>query len=951
MLLMGVFYTMADPVTPQTAATVAGNYWRGLTSKTAELAQVENSGFEYLYLFRVNNGEGFVIVAADDAAYPILGYGIDEPAGELGPETRFWLEQYEHEIAALASGDVSNDDPVLAAYISRQWDNLRSGNWSEPKSGNMVPAMLTTRWNQSPYYNYYAPQNCPIGCVATAVAQVMKFWNHPVKGTGNNSYNTPYGVLSANFDTTYYDWAHMPNSISSSSSMQEIEAVALLSYHVAVAVNMNFSTDGSGANLVGGSGTTTSAQSALRRYFGYSNSLHGEYKSYYSDAEWIRLLKDELDAGRPVLYAGYDSYAGHAFVFDGYNSSSQFHVNWGWGGSYNGFFAMGALNPGGGGVGTNTSNTFNSSNQIIVGVEPLPRLNISPSSISFGAEGGSQSVAVTGTYSVPSGWTASIDGSWLSSNPSTLSGSGNGVQTNVTLIAAANTTGQPRTATITLVQDGDTVQIPVVQFSCASSAMCTLTVGAYDSRSNGWGSNKLQLSSTSGILYGEMTLADGSYGIREFSVCPDTVVVTWLGNSSIGECGFFVENSEGVVWLNHAAGSELSNGDTFLIVAPCLSEGGVGPVRFAVNVTVNDTTRGYIEGGSDDVAFGESITLTARAREGYRFTKWNDGSVDNPRSLTILTNSNMTARFDNLGNDTLHYDNGSYNLAYGGDNGTYWGIRFPTSSLVGHTTLESVKFYNVRAENYTLNIYQGDSPRQMNLVATMSFYQSRQTRYRWVEKVLDTPITLNHSKPLWITMSCESGDATAVASEWCGNSDGSWYSASGNEWQDINGDDLHLTWMLRAHMPVDPNEYGLSVLPNNRQWGSVSGGGLFRYGQPATLVATPVEGYHFDHWSDGSTENPHVYYVRGESVIRGYFAEGVVGINSTTADGITLTLQGLRLTALGADNLPLCVYDALGRVVFRTDNYQGVSIPLPAAGIYVVRIEGKAMRKVVALGN
>ena len=945
-LLLGLNVVVAAPVNSRTALRVAENFWRGLSGDMGKVEQVSDGSFNYMYIFHVNETEGFVIVAADDRAYPILAYGTDDVAGEMGPETRFWLGQYEHEIEALASGTVRNDDPILADYIARAWNDLQAGRWAEPKSGNMVPAMLTTRWNQSPYYNYYCPVGCPAGCVATAIAQVMKFWNHPIKGSWSHSYYTSYGTLSANFDSTYYDWDNMPNSLSSSSTLEQVHAVALLSYHIGVAVEMDYATDGSGASMIG-NGYGPSGLNALKNYFGYGNMTRGVYKYSYTDYEWVSMLKTELDQGRPKHYAGYDNSAGHAFVFDGYNSSSQFHVNWGWGGAYNGFFSMGALNPGGGGVGTNTSNTFNSTNQCILGVEPQSRLGIhNTSELFFPVDGGYRSLVVTSTFGNQSNWTATSSASWLTVNPST--GDGNGAATTVTVTAYSNATNPntDRYATITLVQDSETVVIPVYVLHCQEADLCTLTVNATDSRSNGWNGGSLTLESTTGTVYGTMSLADGSYGIREFSVCPDTVLAIWHHGSSDADCGYFVENAAGVVCLNHVAGTPIV--DTFLIANPCADTGGVGPITYSLMVTVNDTNRGYVEGTGDDIAFGASVSLTAHANEGYRFSKWSDGSVTNPRTFTIIADRTLTARFDNLGSDTLHYDNGTHQSTYGGEEGTHWGIRFAPADLVGHTTLSSVKFYNVRSGNYTLKIYQGERPSSNHLVSSIDFYQSRQTRYRWVEKVLDNAVGLDHSKPLWVMLSYNTGDAPATAAAWCGNDDGSWYSSNGLTWYPLSTQGVNATWMMRAYMPVDRNEYTLTVSTNNRRWGTATGGGLYRYGQPATLNATPSEGYHFERWNDGNTDNPRTYYVKGDTLIRAIFAEGELGISDDMPESVIFYVEGRSLFVRGADGHNLSVYDVMGRCVYHADNYQAMSIKLPAAGVYVVRLDSKSMRKIVA---
>ena len=942
--LLGISMMQAAPVNSNTALRVAENFWRSVTGETPKAELVGDASFGHLFIFHVN-GEGFVIVAGDDRAFPILGYGTDHVAGDMGPETRFWLGQYEAEIEALASGQLRNDDPVLAVYIEQSWNSLLSDTWSEPKGGSMVPALLNTRWDQSPYYNYFCPEGTPVGCVATAAVQIMKFWNHPVKGSGSHSYNTRYGVLSANFDTTYYDWGNMPWRLSSSSSMAQVYAVATLSYHMGVAVEMDYDASGSGANVLGYYPSSPSARNALINYFGYKNSMRGYYKSEYSDAEWVRMLKEELDLGRPILYAGYDNSAGHAFVFDGYNSSSQFHVNWGWSGAYNGFFSMGALNPAGGGVGTNTSNTFNNSNQILIGIEPQSRLGISSTASLFGQLGGSSAAQVTTTVGNGSGWVATSSAPWLTISPST--GSGNGVATNVSLSAAANTTGHDRQAVVTVVQGGDTATLLVQQMKCDLAEMCTLSLKGQDSRGDGWEDGCLTLASTDGLIYGTFGINDGSYAIQDIAVGPDTVIATWHRGRSDGECGFFIENQYERMWVNHVAGSQLNDGDTFVIVSPCASTGGSDPLRCALHVNVNDTNRGYVMGESDEIAFGESHTVEAHANQGYRFVNWNDGSAHNPRTLTIVGNRTITARFDNLGGDTLRYDNGNYYTTIGsGESSTYWGIRLDGSNLIGRATLEKIKFYNMAAGNYTLSIFQGDQPVQANLISTTTFYQGRQTRYRWVEKSLDPVITVDHSRPLWVVMSSATGSAVAAAANWSGNVDGSWFSSDGVSWSPVSDEGLYSTWMLRAYLPVDNTQYTLTVNTNSRRWGTATGGGMYRYGEPALLTATPKEGCHFEMWSDQNTQNPRTYYVKGDQIITAIFAEGEVGIDEAEVQNIKVYNEGLRLMVRGAEGQRVSVYDALGRCVYHSDSYNEMAVTLPSTGVFVVRVNEAQPRKI-----
>ena len=203
------------------------------------------------------------------------------------------------------------------------------------------------------------------GCVATAMGQVMKYWNWPDTGVGEHSYiENEYGLLSANFGATTYDWEHMPNSLTSSSNSTEVEAVATLLYHCGVAVNMDYGTyaqGGSGAlHEAAGNLTVPCAENALRNYFKYSPALWNIVRFDFTDDEWATLLKNEIDHLRPILYTGNDpsTYVGHEFICDGYDTTGFFHFNWGWSGDANGFFSLGNLN------------SFDSHQNALIGIEP-----------------------------------------------------------------------------------------------------------------------------------------------------------------------------------------------------------------------------------------------------------------------------------------------------------------------------------------------------------------------------------------------------------------------------------------------------------------------------------------------------------------------------------------------------------------------------------------------------
>ncbi len=369
--LFSVGLAFAEPVDLNRARQVAVNFLKS-TEKAAQQLTADDltditstTPFHEFYVFRVKDN-GFILVSGDDRALPILGYSLDNQFVSEGipAHVKWWLDNYEEQIAQLRDEDVPPTESIMLQW--RQYTE-NSGSPVSLDETSVAP-LLTTTWNQSPYYNSMCPTDnssssghAVAGCVAIATAQVMKYWNWPTTGRESHSYtHSTYGTLSANFATTY-SWSNMPNSLTSSSSSTQINAVAKLVYHVGVAVDMDYGPSSSGAVTGSTSLTSNSANNALVKYFKYKSSLAFISMSDYTLAEWKNIIISELDNSRPVIYAGSGS-GGHAFVCDGYNSSGNFHFNWGWGGWYNGYFAIGSLNP--------SSYNFNSNNRLIIGIEP-----------------------------------------------------------------------------------------------------------------------------------------------------------------------------------------------------------------------------------------------------------------------------------------------------------------------------------------------------------------------------------------------------------------------------------------------------------------------------------------------------------------------------------------------------------------------------------------------------
>lgn len=319
---------------------------------------VEKEDSENLFYIFNFDKKGFVIVAAEDAAVPILGYSFNHnySSDNLPPQFRVLLSRYKEQILYIKKNDY-----IPSQEIINSWNRLKvSSELFVPENYRAVGPLLSTTWNQGQYYNESCPadagsvpgntstpQNGYVwaGCTATATAQVMKYHAHPATGEGSHSYtHTTYGVQSANFATTSYNWALMPNSVTSVTP-----SVHTLLYHVGVGAEMNYGLYGSGAYI--GSTVYASALGALQDYFKYDpNSYHDQRDNYSATPSvWHSMLKTELDNNRPLVYDGYNSGGGdgHAFVIDGYQGASNdsYHVNFGWSGSYNGYYTLDAIAP------------------------------------------------------------------------------------------------------------------------------------------------------------------------------------------------------------------------------------------------------------------------------------------------------------------------------------------------------------------------------------------------------------------------------------------------------------------------------------------------------------------------------------------------------------------------------------------------------------------------------
>ena len=388
LVLIVTMHSYAERVTSETAQNVATTFLNNNGAKSAQLTDLSNeAGFPNLYIF--NAEPGFVVMSADDCVQPILGYSLTGKfvAENMPDNVSSWLQGYNDEIQFAIDSKMK-----AKSETTKMWKELVEGQAKAGKTTAVVNNLLLTTWDQNPGYNdlcpydYSAHQRTVTGCVATAMAQIMKYWEYPNHGVGSHSY-TPethpeYGVQSVNYGATTYDWANMPLS-------QSNAEVAKLMYHCGVSVDMDYDIASNG-----GSGAVTAwVANALQTYFNYQPSTF-RYKDDYTNTEWVNMLKAELDAERPLQYSGRGT-GGHSFVCCGYDSSNRFYFNWGWSGYNDGFYTLTNLVPGSGGSGGGNYN-FTQNQGAIFGIQPIQCNAGEPSNLTYNLDG----------FTVTLNWTA-----------------------------------------------------------------------------------------------------------------------------------------------------------------------------------------------------------------------------------------------------------------------------------------------------------------------------------------------------------------------------------------------------------------------------------------------------------------------------------------------------------------------------------------------------------------
>jgi hypothetical protein len=312
--------------------------------------EVDNMADFYVLRFQPT---GFIVIAAEEQSEPLLAYSKDNsfPDGDLPAHIKWYLGEYSRSMAEIRSNPAWSLNPT--------WQALRTSNYEAYPITRDVSPLCSTHWNQNWPYNSLCPMDSYgpggrvyAGCVALSIAQIMKKWGAPSVGLGSHSYTAPgYGYQSANFGVGSYNWAGMPNSLTSVNM-----PISTIIYHCGVAVETQYGADASGA-------LSEDVRDALVSHFRYNPAAVYRLASSYLSATWLSLLRADLDLGRPIYYSGSNGSAGHSFVLDGYTGTNYFHINWGWGGSFDGYYYLTNLNP--------NSYDFNYGQAAVMNIYPL----------------------------------------------------------------------------------------------------------------------------------------------------------------------------------------------------------------------------------------------------------------------------------------------------------------------------------------------------------------------------------------------------------------------------------------------------------------------------------------------------------------------------------------------------------------------------------------------------
>ena len=354
--LLTAYISFADTIDRQQAQTIAQ---RWLDSEVTEVS----FGSDAFYIFNGKCG-GWIIISAEDAAAPVLGYN---DTGSFNSERmpsnfRHWIQGYEKDLHKARAEKLKPSTEVKALWKTAGY---RTKAAAEKVLGTPI-------WGQDSPFNDQCPTvtengktyTAISGCVATAMAEILWYHKWPEHGTGTiggytytSEFKQKVSIPSYSIDSHTYDYSLMPYEYKGSENSAQRNAVAQLVHDCGVMVEAMYNHGGGGTGAY-----SEDIVKALSEHMYYSSSAQLIYRYAFDDADWTRMIEKEIDEGRPILYGGIDDEGGHQFVCDGYDTKDYIHINWGWDGDHNGFFTLTLKIPG--------LYTFSDNQSMIVNLAP-----------------------------------------------------------------------------------------------------------------------------------------------------------------------------------------------------------------------------------------------------------------------------------------------------------------------------------------------------------------------------------------------------------------------------------------------------------------------------------------------------------------------------------------------------------------------------------------------------
>ena len=336
-LVISMMALQAKPIDRSLALTAAQKFATtqfAIERATPELVYTGQN--EAFYVFNLSD-HNFVIIAGDDAHRPVIGYSDESSfdASNIPPALAYYLDGVAECVLQLRHAVATPD-------VALEWASvLEHGRLMSRYGGRGTGYFCQTKWNQDYPYNCCCPDDpagsgghAIVGCLATAMSQLMRFWAYPAQGIGSHCYvHETYGEICADFGNTAYDWDNMPNVLNSNSTDAEKLATGTLCFHCGVTIDMGYGPDGSG-------GASGPIPGVMHTYFNYCDAIVQLSRNDFETETWKTMVREQFDMGWPMYYGGCQDGGCHAFVCDGYDDNDMFHFNLGWGGGSDGWYLI-----------------------------------------------------------------------------------------------------------------------------------------------------------------------------------------------------------------------------------------------------------------------------------------------------------------------------------------------------------------------------------------------------------------------------------------------------------------------------------------------------------------------------------------------------------------------------------------------------------------------------------